>query len=105
MSEALREAAVKGDVRLEIQRGDRTLTVTTPIPDNAEYGHPMLGVTPALQRYSPGQALQNAAGYTWSFEADITDDTLTFSYRMREGVARNMNASFLMKKMGITLSE
>ena len=65
MSEALREAAVKGDVRLEIQRGDRTLTVTTPIPDNAEYGHPMLGVTPALLRYSPGQALQNAAGYTW----------------------------------------
>ncbi|WP_347713411.1 M50 family metallopeptidase, partial [uncultured Fretibacterium sp.] len=58
MSEALREAAVKGDVRLEVQRGDRTLTVTTPIPDNAEYGHPMLGVTPALLRYSPGQALQ-----------------------------------------------
>ena len=25
----------------------------------------MLGVTPALLRYSPGQALQNAAGYTW----------------------------------------
>ena len=41
----------------------------------------------------------------YRFEADITDNTLTFSYRMREGVARNMNASFLMKKMGITLSE
>lgn len=37
------------------------------------------------------------------FEADITDDELTFSYRLREGVAQNMNASYLMKKMGITL--
>jgi len=27
----------------------------------------------------------------YRFEADITDNTLTFSYRMREGVARNMN--------------
>ena len=26
------------------------------------------------------------------FEADITGDTLTFSYRLREGVAQNMNA-------------
>ncbi len=41
----------------------------------------------------------------YRFEADITVDTLTFSYRMCEGIARNMNASFLMKKMGITLSE
>ncbi|MDR2120492.1 MAG: DNA mismatch repair protein MutS [Tannerella sp.] len=37
------------------------------------------------------------------FEADITDDRLTFTYRLRQGIARNMNASFLMKKMGITL--
>ena len=35
------------------------------------------------------------------FEADITDDELTFSYRMQPGVAQNMNACFLMKKMGI----
>lgn len=37
----------------------------------------------------------------YCFEADITHDELTFSYRMREGVAQNMNACFLMKKMGI----
>jgi hypothetical protein len=37
------------------------------------------------------------------FEADIVDDNLTFTYRLREGIAQNMNASFLMKKMGITL--
>lgn len=39
------------------------------------------------------------------FEADIVDDELTFSYRMRPGVARNMNACFLMKKMGIALAD
>lgn len=37
------------------------------------------------------------------FEADITGDALTFTYRLRTGVAQNMNASFLMRKMGITL--
>lgn len=37
------------------------------------------------------------------FEADITQDELTFSYRMRDGVAQNMNACFLMKKMGIAI--
>ena len=39
------------------------------------------------------------------FEADITGDTLTFSYRLREGVAQNMNACFLMGKMGIAVVE
>ena len=38
----------------------------------------------------------------YRFEADIKDDNLSFSYRIREGIAQNMNASFLMKKMGIT---
>ena len=39
------------------------------------------------------------------FEADITDNELTFSYRLRPGVARNMNACFLMQKMGIAVAE
>ncbi|MDR1646154.1 MAG: DNA mismatch repair protein MutS [Tannerellaceae bacterium] len=39
----------------------------------------------------------------YRFEADITGDTLSFSYRLREGIAENMNACFLMQKMGITL--
>ncbi len=37
------------------------------------------------------------------FEADITGDELTFSYQLRRGIAQNMNACFLMKKMGITV--
>jgi hypothetical protein len=37
----------------------------------------------------------------YHFEADISNDELSFTYRLREGIAQNMNASFLMKKMGI----
>lgn len=39
----------------------------------------------------------------YRFEADITNEELTFSYQLREGIAQNMNACFLMKKMGITI--
>lgn len=35
------------------------------------------------------------------FEAAIRNEELTFSYKLEEGVAQNMNACFLMKKMGI----
>ena len=41
----------------------------------------------------------------YRFEADIAGDTLTFSYRLRPGVAQNMNACFLMGKMGIAVTE
>lgn len=41
----------------------------------------------------------------YRFEADITGDTLTFSYRLRPGVAQNMNACFLMQRMGIAVTE
>lgn len=41
----------------------------------------------------------------YCFEADIKDNELTFSYKLREGVAQNMNACFLMKKMDIILQE
>lgn len=39
----------------------------------------------------------------YRFEADIQNNDLTFSYQLREGIAQNMNACFLMKKMGITV--
>ena len=41
----------------------------------------------------------------YCFEADMKENELTFSYKLREGVAQNMNACFLMKKMGIILQE
>ena len=39
----------------------------------------------------------------YCFEADIQNDELTFSYKLREGIAQNMNACFLMQKMGIRI--
>lgn len=41
----------------------------------------------------------------YRFEADITDNELTFSYRLRPIIAQNMNACFLMKKMGIAVAD
>ncbi|MBR6640019.1 MAG: hypothetical protein IKL35_06635 [Muribaculaceae bacterium] len=37
----------------------------------------------------------------YCFEAEIKDDNLTFDYTLHEGVAHNLNAYFLMEKMGI----
>lgn len=36
------------------------------------------------------------------FEVDIHDGQLQFDYKLREGISKNLNATFLMKKMGIT---
>jgi len=35
------------------------------------------------------------------FDADIRDDELYFDYKFKKGICQNMNASFLLKKMGI----
>ena len=37
----------------------------------------------------------------YSFEANIENDHLYFDYKLKEGIARKMNATFLMRKMGI----
>ena len=37
------------------------------------------------------------------FEVDIKNDQLFFDYKLRQGISRNLNATFLMKKMGITV--
>lgn len=39
----------------------------------------------------------------YRFEADIVGERLSFAYKLRDGVAENMNACFLMRKMGITV--
>ncbi len=41
----------------------------------------------------------------YCFEAEIKNNELTFSYLLKNGVAQNMNACFLMKKMGIAVIE
>lgn len=35
------------------------------------------------------------------FDAEIVDDELIFDYRLKQGICKNMNASFLLKKMEI----
>jgi len=35
------------------------------------------------------------------FDASILNDELSFDYRLKNGICKNMNASFLLKKMGI----
>jgi len=48
-----------------------------------------------LEKEYEGQVLN------YCFESYIQDMELSFDYTMRRGIATNMNASFLMKKMGI----
>ena len=36
------------------------------------------------------------------FEVTLTTDDVLFDYKLKAGVCKNMNATFLMKKMGIT---
>ncbi|MDR0332601.1 MAG: hypothetical protein LBI15_03980 [Dysgonamonadaceae bacterium] len=50
-------------------------------------------------------ALENEfpnAVHNYHFDATIIGDTLTLDYRLHRGIAKNMNASFLMRSMGIT---
>ena len=39
------------------------------------------------------------------FDADIREDTLYFDYRLKPGVCSNMNASFLLRKLGVVEDE
>lgn len=37
------------------------------------------------------------------FEVEITNNQLVFDYKIKDGISQNLNATFLMKKMGITV--
>lgn len=50
------------------------------------------------------QTLPNAI-QNLCFESIIEDDELLFDYRLREGIAKNKNATFLMRQMGIVPKE
>ncbi len=67
--------------------------------------HPCLGVV-ATHDLALG-ALEGehpTAVHNYCFEASIENDQLSFDYKLKAGVAQNMNATFLMKKMGILKS-
>jgi len=46
-------------------------------------------------------AIENPQIENHYFDAEIIDDELHFDYKFKEGICQNMNASFLLKKMGI----
>jgi DNA mismatch repair ATPase MutS len=48
-----------------------------------------------LEKVYPGRVAN------YCFEANIENDQLSFDYKLKRGIARKMNATFLMKKMGI----
>jgi DNA mismatch repair ATPase MutS len=35
------------------------------------------------------------------FEVELTNDQLIFDYKLKSGISQKLNASYLMKKMGI----
>ncbi len=39
------------------------------------------------------------------FEVEMVNDELEFDYKLKEGISQNLNATFLMQKMGITIDE
>lgn len=41
----------------------------------------------------------------YHFESEIKGDELFFDYKLKPGIAQNMNATFLMQRMGITIGE
>lgn len=48
-----------------------------------------------LEKVYPGRI------YNYCFEANIENEQLSFDYKLKPGLAQKMNATFLMKKMGI----
>lgn len=44
---------------------------------------------------------QNSTLFNNYFDTTIEGEDITFDYKIRDGVAQNMNASFLLKKMGL----
>ena len=66
MSEKIRvESSKNQNLTLEVKRGDTQLTITVNVPNNEEYGRPMLGISPSFVRYGLLQALRNSAAYTY----------------------------------------
>ena len=66
MSELIRTESTKNPaLTLTVKRGDETLTLTVNVPNNEEYGRPMLGVSPSYMRYGFLQACRRSLGYTY----------------------------------------
>ena len=66
MSELIRTESVKNpSLTIGVKRGEENLTLTVNVPNNEEYGRPMLGISPSYMRFGVFQALRNSASYTY----------------------------------------
>lgn len=54
-----------------------------------------------------GELAKTFPGYVTNkrFEVEIENNELVFDYTLKEGISQNLNATFLMKKMGITVED
>jgi DNA mismatch repair ATPase MutS len=50
-------------------------------------------------------AIDDSDYFNQSFDSVISNNELSFDYRLRDGVCQNMNATFLLTKMGLIDSE
>lgn len=70
MSESIRNAAHRGPVQISLQRGEETMSLSVSVrPD--ENGHALLGIRPALRRYSPGEAMASSLSYTLTMTVEM----------------------------------
>ena len=66
ISEKIRGKSLNNEpVTIEVKRGSELLSFTLNIPNNEEYGRPMLGVAPAYTRYGAVRAIRSSLGYTY----------------------------------------
>ena len=66
ISDIIRVETLKDEnVTIEVKRGEEILTFSVNIPNNEEYGRPMLGVSPAHARYGIFRAIRSSLGYTY----------------------------------------
>ena len=66
MSERIRTESTKNpSLAVKVKRNDENLTFNIDVPENEEYGRPMLGVSPSYARYEFFQACRSSLSYTY----------------------------------------
>lgn len=71
MSESIRTEALKGPVTFIVQRRAEKISYIVVIPRDGASGVPLLGVRPAMRRYTPGEALRSAFSHTVATSAEM----------------------------------
>jgi hypothetical protein len=89
--------------RLPVFLGTITFNILLAIVGKWNFHFGFAGGVVCFVHYFQVLGLINPGKSSDNFEAGIKDDELSFSYQLREEIAQNMNATFLMRKMGITV--